>query len=71
MIKNSLHQKILKQFGSNGYSANELSSVIGITEEESLALLTNELPITSEIAYRLSKAFGTTPEYWLNIPNVF
>ena len=69
MIKETLQQKVLKQFGKQGYSANDLSSIIGITQEESIALLTNELPVSSEIEHRLSKAFGTTPEYWLNITN--
>ena len=50
---------------------SNLSSILGISRK-TLSKITNERgSITPDMALRLSKAFNTTPELWLNLQQNF
>ena len=45
----------------------ELSRILGVSRK-TLSKITNEKgSITADMALRLSRAFNTTPEFWLNL----
>lgn len=48
----------------------EFAEALGISHKNLSAILNGKASITPEIAIRLGKAFGTSPESWLNeMPN--
>ena len=50
-----------------GISAYKLSKSIGIQQTRISLILKGERRITADTAMRLSKYFGTTPEFWMNL----
>ena len=44
----------------------EFAEVLGVSQQDLSAILNGKASITPEIAIRLGKAFGTSPESWLN-----
>ena len=44
----------------------EFAEVLGVSQQDLSAILNGKASITPEIAIRLEKAFGTSPESWLN-----
>lgn len=50
-----------------GLSANGFAQAIGVPLVRVERLLTEQASVTAEIALRLSKALGTTPEFWTNM----
>lgn len=44
----------------------EFAEVLGVSYQNLSAILNGKASITPEIAIRLGKAFGTSPESWLN-----
>lgn len=59
-----LREEFLLQLGK---SAEELSAHIGATAEEIGAVLREEQPVSPRLAWLLSMALDTTPEFWLNL----
>jgi antitoxin HigA-1 len=45
----------------------ELADNLGVSRKAVSAIVNEHKAITSDMALRLSKAFGTTPELWLNL----
>ncbi|MCP4110802.1 MAG: HigA family addiction module antidote protein [Desulfobacteraceae bacterium] len=45
----------------------ELSDILGISEKTALKILNECASVTPDIALRLSRAFNTSPELWLNL----
>jgi addiction module HigA family antidote len=45
----------------------DLASNLGVSRKAVSAIVNEHKAITSDMALRLSKAFGTTPELWLNL----
>jgi addiction module HigA family antidote len=45
--------------------------VIGISATRVSHLLKGQRPVTAEIALRLGRALGQTPQYWLNLQTTF
>jgi len=43
-----------------------LAELIGLPVEQIAAIIHHQQPITPDIALRLSRLFGTSPELWLN-----
>ena len=43
------------------------AEAIGISPMRVSHLLKGDRPVTAEIALRLARAFGQTPQYWLNL----
>ncbi len=48
-------------------SADELADALGISQEVFSAVLNEKSPITADIAHRLGRAFGMSPDIWLRM----
>jgi len=46
---------------------NELASVLGISRKTLSKIVNERGAITPDMALRLSRAFNTTPDFWLNL----
>jgi addiction module HigA family antidote len=49
-----------------GLSVTETAKALGVSRKTLSAILNRRAGISPEMAIRLAKAFGTTPESWLN-----
>jgi addiction module HigA family antidote len=54
-----------------GLSANKLAGTIGVPANRITALVNGTRAVTADTAIRLGEAFGTTPEFWMNLQNHF
>ncbi|MBF0280803.1 MAG: HigA family addiction module antidote protein [SAR324 cluster bacterium] len=52
-------------------SISQLSVQIGVSRKTLSKILNERGKVTPEMALRLSKALGTTPELWLNLQNKY
>jgi addiction module HigA family antidote len=52
-------------------SPGALAKACGVPRTRIERLAGEQIGVTADTALRLSKAFGTTPELWLNLQNVF
>ena len=77
MIKNNmrpihpgeiLHEEFLRPLDM---SANRLAQAIDVPANRISAIVAEERAVTADTALRLSKALGTTPEFWLNLQQAF
>jgi addiction module HigA family antidote len=50
-----------------GLSVTDASRVLGVTRPTISKLVNGRASISPEMAIRLSKAFGSTPEFWLKL----
>jgi addiction module HigA family antidote len=50
-----------------GMSANALAHAIGVPANRVSSIVVGERAVTADTALRLARAFGTTPEFWLNM----
>lgn len=50
-----------------GLSAGKLAKHIHVPRTRIERLIKEETPVTIDTAARLAKAFGTTPEFWMNL----
>ncbi len=50
-----------------GISQADAAGNLGVTRKTLSMLLNGHQGISAEMALRLGKAFGTTPEFWLNM----
>lgn len=50
-----------------GLSVSEAAKKLGIGRQALSSLVNEKAGISIEMAYRLSKAFGSTPEHWLRM----
>ena len=50
-----------------GLSANGLARVVLVPPNRISAIVNGDRSVTADTALRLAKAFGTTPEFWLNL----
>ncbi len=50
-----------------GMTATAFASHIGVSRKTVSAILNGRAPVTVAMALRLSRAFGTTPDLWLNL----
>lgn len=55
----------------NGLSISKTATYIGISRQSLSELVNGKNGITAQTALRLSKAFNTTPRYWLNLQNIY
>ncbi len=55
--------------GSARLVQQELAEILGISLNHLNSILLDKQPLTNDLARLLSKAFGTSPQYWLNIDN--
>ncbi|SIT22709.1 addiction module antidote protein, HigA family [Filimonas lacunae] len=54
-----------------GLSVTELAGNIGVARRTVSLLINEHSGVSAEMALRLAKAFGTTPELWLNMQQGF
>lgn len=52
-------------------SVTEVADVLGISRKTLSAIVNGRASITSDLALRLSKAFKTSPELWLNLQQTY
>ena len=52
-------------------SPGALAKVCGVPRTRIERIASEEIGITADTALRLSKAFGTTAEFWLNLQNAY
>ena len=50
-----------------GLSANGLARAVRVPPNRISAIVNGDRGVTADTALRLAKAFGTTPEFWLNL----
>ena len=48
-------------------SAYKLAKIIGVPRTRIERIVREERPITIDTAWRLAKAFSTTPQFWINL----
>ena len=48
------------------WSPKDLAVRIHVSESEIVKLIDEEIPLTVDVALRLARLFGTTPEFWAN-----
>ncbi len=48
-------------------SVTEVAEALGVTRQALSNLLHEKTGISAEMAYRLSKAFNNSPEFWMNL----
>lgn len=46
---------------------NELASILGISRKTLSKIINERGAVTPDMALRLSRAFDTTPDFWLNL----
>lgn len=54
-----------------GISANALAKALAVPTNRITAILNGQRGITADTALRLSRYFGTTPQFWLNLQKSF
>jgi addiction module HigA family antidote len=54
-----------------GLTVTEAAKGLGISRNTLSDLLNGKHGISAEMAYRLAKAFGSTPESWLNLQTIY
>ena len=59
-----LREEFLPDFGR---STSEFAAAVGVSRRFMSDLLHERRPLSTEMALRLAKLFGTSPEYWLNL----
>ncbi len=52
-------------------SITETASALGVTRQALSALINGRGGVSPEMAIRLSKAFNTSPQLWLNLQQLF
>lgn len=60
--------KILRRYtDSTGLSITEIAEKIFISRKNLSMILNGHAGISPEMAWKLSAAFGTTPQFWINL----
>ena len=59
-----LREEFLPEYG---LSVTALAEAAGVSRQSMNELLRERRALSPEMALRLGKLFGTTPEYWLNL----
>ena len=54
-----------------GLSANALAKALDVPINRIAAILKGQRGVTADTALRLSRYFGTTPQFWLNLQETF
>ncbi|NMM94097.1 plasmid maintenance system antidote protein [Bifidobacterium sp. DSM 109957] len=59
-----LNEEFLQPLGVTAY---RLAKTIGVSQTAVSEIINGKRSISVSMAYRLAKAFGTTPEFWSNL----
>ena len=60
---------INEQMELRGWVQEELAQVLGISHKHLNTIMQDKQPLTTDVALKLSSAFQTSPQYWLNLDN--
>jgi len=74
IIENPVHPgEILKEefLEELGLSAGKLAKALRVPRTRIERIVRREMGVTADTATRLSKYFGTSPEFWLNLQRGF
>jgi len=58
---------IIRELEARGWSQQDLAEIMGRPEQMISEIVHAKKQISPETAWQLAKAFGTTPEFWLNL----
>jgi HTH-type transcriptional regulator/antitoxin HigA len=58
---------ILRELEALGWNQQDLASIMGRPQQMISEIIRTKKQITPETARQLAKAFGTTPDFWLNL----
>lgn len=62
---------IKEQMEVRNWTQKDLADALGYSPQMVLNLLKNRILITIDVAKALGKAFNQTPQYWLNLDNIY
>ena len=54
-----------------GMSANAMARALSVPTNRITAIIKGQRSVTADTALRLSRYFGTTPQFWLNLQKTF
>lgn len=69
-MKNPVHPgNIIKHdcLDALGLSVTEAAKILGVTRQTLSRVINEKASLSPEMAIRVSKAFGSTPEHWLRL----
>lgn len=52
---------------ASGITQTELAKRLGVSRRTVSEVIHERRPVTSDMAHRLSRVFGTTPDFWMNL----
>ena len=64
-------EHLSEELDALGMSAAELARKIHVPTNRVTQIVNGERSITGDTALRLAHFFGTTPEFWLNLQNLY
>jgi antitoxin HigA-1 len=64
-------EHLTEELRTIGISAAELARNLGVPTNRITQILNGQRAITGDTALRLAHFFGTTPEFWLNLQNLY
>ena len=59
--------ELLREYLPEGMSVGEAAARLGVSRQAFSALLNGRAGVSAEMALRLSRALGTSPEMWLSM----
>src|ERR1700690_3790300 len=59
------------ELGEIGVSLNELGRALRVPMNRISAIVNGKRAVTVDIEMRLARYFGTSPQYWLNLQNLY
>ena len=73
MERSAIHpgEHLAEQLEELEMSAAELGRQLGVPTNRITAILNGQRAITGDTALRLAHFFGTSPEFWLNLQNLY
>ncbi len=54
-----------------GMSANQLAIALGVPANRISAIVAGRRAVTADTAFRLARAFATSPELWMNLQQTY
>jgi addiction module HigA family antidote len=64
-------EHLAEELKTLGMSAAELARNLGVPTNRITQILNAQRAVTGDTALRLAHFFGTTPEFWLNLQNLY
>jgi addiction module HigA family antidote len=64
-------EHLAEELQTLGMSAAELARNLGVPTNRITQIMNGRRAVTGDTALRLAHFFGTTPEFWLNLQNLY